>query len=490
MSQTPDVLQLDGLAQAEQIRSGAIGAIELVDTAIARIEALNPVLNSVVIERFERARAEARRVRAGDRAAFTGVPVLLKDLGQEIRGMRQTDGSRAVVMQRARHDSHLAASYRRAGMIFLGKTSSPEFGNHSTTEPVAHGPCRNPWDTARTAGGSSGGSAAAVAARLVAVAGASDGAGSIRIPASCCGVFGLKPTRGRIANTADTLLGLSTNHSITRSVRDSAALLDVSSGPVQGAPYSLVPPPRPFLAEAGAEPDELRIATSVIHPTGARVHPDCVSATDAAAALLTGLGHRVEEASPDFDVTAMTHSMLDIWATANASAHDGLTTALGRAIEPHELESTTWELIEHARGLSADQLARSRDHVQAAGSQIARFFERYDLWLTPTLAQPPLPLGELNQSLGSAAAWWEYDLEFNPWNPVANISGSPAASLPLHWNERDLPIGSMLTAGFGEEAKLIRVCSQLERAKPWADRAPSVKMQDPRPDKPAVITRA
>jgi amidase len=472
-------LELDGLSQAELVRAGSVSAAELVDASIRRIEALNPTLNCVVIERFAEAREEAARVDAagGSGGPFAGVPTLLKDCGQEIAGVVQIDGSRAHLPEPAAHDSSFAACYRRAGMILLGKTSSPEFGNTSTAEPVVHGPCRNPWATALTAGGSSGGAAAAVASRMVAVGGASDGGGSIRIPSSCCGVYGLKPTRGRISpapQAGDTLFGLATNHAITRSVRDSAALLDVSSGPVPGDTYWLPPPARPFRNEAGTDPGQLRIGMSTSHPTGADVHPDCIAATEHTARLLGALGHTIKDGAPQFDTTAMTTSMRDVWAVGNAVWHDYLAAALGRALAPEELEPTTWELIEHGGRLSSADLARALDHLEAAAWQIAAFFEKCDLWLTPTLAQPPLPLGELKRSVGSAAGWWNYDLAFNPWNPIANISGSPAASLPLYWNRDGLPIGTMLTAPFAAEARLISVSAQLEQAEPWAGRIPNI----------------
>jgi amidase len=478
-----ELLALDGLAQAELVRGRQVGAVELVDAAISRIEALNPILNCVVVERYEKARADAERVDGGEGpdGAFSGVPVLMKDLGQQIAGVVQFDGSRAHMSEPAGSDSRLAAAYRRAGVILVGKTSSPEFGNHSTAEPVVHGPCRNPWSTALTTGGSSGGSAAAVAARMVAVGGASDGAGSIRIPASCCGVYGLKPTRGRISpapQAGETLFGLATEHAVTRSVRDSAALLDASSGPVLGDAHWLAPPTRRFLDEIGADRSPLRIGMSTSHPTGADVHTDCVAATEHTAGLLSALGHRIEDAAPKFDVSAMVTSMLDVWATGNAAWHDALADALGRPLEPEELEPTTWELVDHGRRLTAVGLSRALDHLEAAAWQIASFFERYDLWLTPTLAQPPAPLGELNRSVGSAAGWWEYDNEFNPWNPIANICGSPAASLPLFWNDAGLPIGTMLTAPFGGEPVLISVSAQLEQADPWADRVPDVVAND------------
>jgi Asp-tRNA(Asn)/Glu-tRNA(Gln) amidotransferase A subunit family amidase len=312
---------------------------------------------------------------------------------------------------------------------------------------------------------------------MVAIAGASDGAGSIRIPASCCGVFGLKPSRGRITSSphpGDALFGLATGHALTRSVRDSAALLDISSGSMPGDYWSAPKPARPFADEVGADTGCLRIAVSTKHLTGAAVHRDCVTATERTAELLTRLGHRVEEGDPAFEISAMTHSMLDLWATGNVAAQVEIAGSLERELAVDELEPTTWELIEHARRLTVTDLVRARENLQAAAWRIAEFFERYDLWLTPTLAQPPLPLGELNRSVGTAAGWWEYDLAFNPWNPVANIAGCPSASLPLYWSPDGLPIGSLLTAGYAQEATLIRVCAQLEEAQPWDDRAPAV----------------
>jgi len=456
-----------------------VSAVELADAAISRIEALNPILNCVVLERFAQAREEAAAIDADPAAEgpLRGVPVLLKDSGQQIEGVVQIEGSRAHLPEPAERDSNLAARYRRAGMILLGKTNSPEFANHSTTEPVVHGPCRNPWATGLTTGGSSGGAAAAVAARVVAAAGASDGAGSIRIPASCCGVYGLKPTRGRISSApapGDTLFGLATVHAVTRSVRDSAALLDISSGPVAGDPHWLAPAEVAFLDAVGADPGPLRIGMSTSHPVDADVHPDCVAATEHTAELLSRLGHRIEEAAPRFDTSAMTRSMLDVWAVGNAGWHDALSAGLGRRLEADELEPTTWELVEHGARLSAVDLARALEHLEAAAWQIAAFFETYDLWLTPTLAQPPAPLGELNRSVGSAVGWWDYDNAFNPWNPIANISGSPAASLPMYWNSDGVPIGTMLTGRFGEEAILLSVSAQLEEAEPWGGRVPEV----------------
>jgi len=464
-----NLLQIDALAQAELIRSGEITALELVEAAVERMHEINPTVNCVVIDLSERARVAAAALAGEDRAAarlLAGVPILLKDLGQQVAGVRQTDGSRALRHAVADRDSCLAARYRRAGTILLGKTSSPEFGNHSTTEPVLYGPCRNPWNPTRTAGGSSGGAAAAVAAGVVAAAGASDGAGSIRIPASCCGVFGLKPSRGRISSApyaAGVRFGLAASHVITRSVRDSAAFLDIAAGPTPGDPYWPPAPAQPFLRAVETEPRRLRIALSAQSPLGGPVDPGCARAAEQTAALLAELGHHIEIAAPEFELTAVTEGMLALWAASNASSHAAIVHELGRPLEPSELEPTTWELVEYGQRLGAVDIQHALGQLQTAAWQIAEFFDRYDVWLTPTVAQQPPPLGELNRALGSAQAWWAYDLEFNPWNPIANLTGQPSASLPLHWTSDGLPVGSLITGGYADEVTVLQLASQLER---------------------------
>ncbi len=470
-----EVLDRDAGDQAAAVRGGELSCAELIEATIRRIESLNPEFNCVVAERFDAALQEAHEF--DERGVFSGplagVPVLLKDLGQQVSGLAQTDGSRAERSGPPTVDSALVARYREGGLIPLGKTTSPEFGNHSTSEPVVHGPARNPWDVRRTAGGSSGGSGSAVAARMIPVAGASDGAGSIRIPASCCGVFGLKPSRGRvaIANSNGQLAQLAVTHAISRSVRDSATLLDLASTPNPGGTVSLPLPRVPFSMKAG-DPGNLRIAITTEHTFGLPVDADCILAAERTAELLTSLGHRVEAGTPIFKHSTITDPMLTLWATANLDGKRAFEESLGRPLRRDELEETTWELVEHAEHLSNADLARAGEQLAAASDQIAKFFERYDLWLTPTLAQAPPLLGVLNRSVGSAAGWWNYDLEFNPWCPVANISGSPSASLPLDVNGDGLPIGSMLTAAYGQESLLLLVCAQLEAASPWADRRP------------------
>jgi amidase len=457
------------------VRRKEISAVELVEAAIARIEAVNPTLNSVVTPLFEEALAAARRpLPAGPLA---GVPFLLKDLGTGQAGVLQTGGSRALRDYRPAVDNPIVTSYRKAGLIILGRTSTPEFGNHSTTEPILFGPTLNPWALDRTVGGSSGGSAAAVAAGMVPAASGGDGAGSIRIPASCCGVFGLKPSRGRASRSpaGEEIGGFNVRHAITRSVRDSAALLDAIAGPVPGDPYYATPPARPYLKEMNHMPRRKRIAWSDRAPLGTAVDPECVAAVRDTAKLLESLGHNVEEAAPEFDAEVMIGPMVLIWAVGNLEDATDAERILGRPLRPDELEETTWELVEHGKRFSALDVFRAVGELSAAARSIAPFFEKYDAWLTPTLARPPEKLDVLNRSQGgSAEAWWRFDCEFNAFNPMANITGQPAMSVPLHWTPSGLPVGSLITGRFGAEAALFRLASQLEQARPWAHRVPPV----------------
>jgi amidase len=467
-----DLARLDAIGQADLVRHGEVTAVELVEAAIERIEALNPTINAVVTRLFESAREEARRPLPP--GPFSGVPFLLKDLGAGQESVPQTAGSRAFRDFRPASDSPLVSAYRAAGLIIVGRTNTPEFGNHSTTEPVLFGPTLNPWDLGRTVGGSSGGSAAAVAAGMVPAASAGDGAGSIRIPASCCGVFGLKTSRGRVSRApgGEEIGGFSVRHAITRTVRDSAALLDVIAGPVAGDPYFATPPERPYLEEVGRSPGRLRIAWSDRAPLGTAVDPECVVAVRQTAELLASLGHEVEEAAPTFDAEVMIGPMVVVWAVGNLEEATEAERILGRPLEPDDLEDTTWELVEHGRRFSALDLVRAVGELGAAARAIGPFFEVYDAWLTPTLARPPERLGVLNRSQGGAEEWWRFDCEFNAWNPMANVTGQPAMSLPLRWTDGGLPIGSLITGRYGHEATLLRLAGQLEGARPWADRIP------------------
>jgi amidase len=366
--------------------------------------------------------------------------------------------------------------------VILGKTATPEFGNHSTAEAVLWGPTRNPWDLTRTTGGSSGGSGAAVASGMVPAAHGNDGAGSIRIPSSCCGLVGLKPTRGRNswAPLGDALSGVAMEHVLTRSVRDSAAILDATAGWSPGDPSIAPLPERPFADEVGREPGRLRIAWTATPPfDGVAVDPACGAAVRDTAALLTTLGHEVDEAAPVFDGESLIEPFARVWAIANADSHRSVVRHLRREPEADELEETTWELIDYARRFDAVDLLDALATLAATSRAIGPFFETYDVWLTPTLARPPEPLGVLNRSRGGAVAWWRFDCSFNPWNPIANLTGQPAMSLPLSMTDDGLPIGVLLAGRFGDESTLFRLAGQLEAARPWRDRRPPIHAAAP-----------
>ena len=470
-----DVAFLDATAQADLVRRKEVKPIELVDAAIDRIERLNPTLNAVVTPMYDIARKAASG--ALPDGPFAGVPFLLKDLLVEYAGVRMTEGSAFLRDYVSEQDTELVARYKRAGLIVVGKTNTPEFGILCTTEPHLFGPAHNPWDTSRTAGGSSGGSAAAVAAGIVAMAHGNDGGGSIRIPASCCGLFGLKPTRGRNPlgpDFGDMFSGLVAEHAITRSVRDSAALLDATSGPDVGDPYWAPPPERPYLQEVGADTGRLRIAVTTQAVTDAQVHPDCVAAVRDAAALCADLGHEVLEATPAVDGQIVAQAFITLWSAGCAWTVDDWALRSGRTPTPDLFEPLTWALQETGRQRSASAYLLALQDLQRLSRDAARFFVDYDVWLTPTLAEPPVPLGTFDsppenplQGLLRAGA-------YVPFTPICNITGQPAMSVPLYWNGDGLPVGSHFIARFGDEATLFRLAAQLEQARPWADRRPPV----------------
>ena len=448
--------------------------MELVDAAIARIERLNPRLNAVVTPMFEQARAAA--VGATPSGPFGGVPFLLKDLGAEYAGTPMTEGSAFLHGHYVSPvDTELVARLRRAGLICLGKTNTPEFGILPTTEPRVLGPCRNPWDLGRTTGGSSGGSAAAVAAGLVPLAHANDGGGSIRIPASCCGVFGLKPTRARNPlgpHFGDMFSGLVAEHAVTRSVRDSAALLDATAGPDVGDPYWAPPPARPFLQEVGVDPGQLRIAFTAEASNQAEVHPDCVEAAREAARLCASLGHEVVEAAPVLDGDALTHGFITLWSSGCAWTIDDWQRRTGRVPSPELFEPLTWTLAEMGRANSGPEYLWAVQELQLAARVVGRFFADFDVWLTPTLSEPPVPLGSFEATEDDPLFGLRRSAAFVPFTPIANVTGQPAMSIPLHWNAAGLPIGVHFTGRFGEESTLFRLAAQLEAARPWAGRRP------------------
>ena len=478
-TQSGELVGYDALGLAELVRTKEVQPIELVDLAIARIEALNPKLNAIVTPMY----AEARKAALGPipGGPFHGVPFLVKDLGARVAGVRMTSGSKALAGFVPDSDSELVIRHRRAGLLAVGKTNTPEFGLTPTTEPELFGPARNPWDLGRTTGGSSGGSAAAAAARIVPLAHANDGGGSIRIPASCCGIFGLKPTRARNPlgpDVGDVMSGLVVEHAVSLSVRDSAALLDATAGQDAGAPYAAPPKARPFLDEVSAEPGRLRIAFSTKRPDGTEVHPDCAAAVTEAASLLESLGHRVEEASPPVDAVAAQEAFAAIWWSGTASTIELLAGLFGHPPEREMYEPLTWETYWRGKAIPAWRYLHAVAQMHALGRLMARFHEKYELWLTPCLGEPPPKLGELQPSDSGDSLDFDAHLrkvfDFVPFTGLANMTGQPAMSVPLYWNKAGLPIGVHFFAPFGEEATLFRVAGQLERARAWMNRLPPV----------------
>ena len=468
-----DYARHDATALAALVRDKSVTPLELVDSAIGLIEKHNPALNAVVWTMFDRARATARTAPVA--GPFGGVPFLLKDILGAMEGVPTRDGSRVNPGVPAAQNSELVNRFLKAGLIPLGKTNVPEFGLVGTTESKLYGPARNPWNTAHSTGGSSGGSAAAVASGMVPVAHANDGGGSIRIPASCCGLVGLKPTRGRNPlgpDFGDMYGGLIHEHIVSRSVRDTAAMLDVTSGPDLGDPYYAPPAPASFLAASQVAPKGLRIAVTRTHPDGRPLHPDCVAAVDAAAALCESLGHHVEEARPDMSFDALTMPFFTVWASGVAMQIDALIAQHGGAADLDHLEGLTLGLYQMGQQISGAQYMAALVAFQHNARVIARWQRAYDMWLTPTLGTPPMPIGTMNFDLTDPMAVYAPVLDYTPFTPIQNGGGEPAINLPLHWNADGLPIGVQFAGRFGDDAGLLALATQLEQAARWRDRVP------------------
>jgi amidase/6-aminohexanoate-cyclic-dimer hydrolase len=463
----------DGLGLASLIRRGEVGAAEVLEAAMAAVEACNHEINAVVSRLYDQARAAiAAGLPAGP---FSGVPYLLKDLGAHYRGAVTSYGGSLFKDFVVDHDSEITARLKRAGLVIFGKTNTPELGLASSTEPRLFGPTRNPWSLSHSAGGSSGGSAAAVAAGMVPMAHATDGGGSIRIPASVCGLFGLKPTRARNPMGPDQgegWGGASVGHAVTRTVRDSAALLDVTSGPDLGDPYWAPPPARPFLEEVGRDPGQLRIALTTTPWNGQAVDPECAEAARAAARLCAGLGHHVEEASPVVDAGALGAANLVIIGANLRVALEVRATALGRELSESDVERVTWTRAMHGHTARAADYARAIGVVHRTGRQVAPFFQRFDVLLTPTMCRPPHPLGVIDMMTTDEAAYTQAVLGTIAFTSLWNACGNPAMSVPLAWSRAGLPLGVQFVGRFGDEATLLRLAAQLETVQPWADRRP------------------
>ncbi len=471
-------MRYDATALADMVAKKEVTARELLACASRRSEAVNPQINAMVYPEYERA---AQSIKAGlAPGPFAGVPFPLKNLYAFAKGYPVTNGSRAYQDGRANADNTYVARCRAAGLVLIGMTNSSELGLNVSTEPAAYGPTRNPWNLAYSAGGSSGGAAAAVAAGIVPMAHATDGGGSIRIPASMCGLIGLKPSRARMPTgpvIGEGWNGLATQHVVCRSMRDAARCLDATHGPEPGDPYTCPAPARRFADEVGADPGRLRIAFMPESVYGMPVHPDCTAAVRQTAQLLETLGHHVEEATPAVDADALAWAHYVIISANLRSALDHLGRTRKRPVTPDEVEPQTWSFAEQGTQFRAADLAGAITAMHMAGRIFGRFMEQFDVLLSPTIAAPPPPIGHLDTSLPDEM-FTERIAPYVAFTKFYNAMGCPAISLPLHMNEQGLPIGVMFGARFGDEATLIRLASQIEQARPWFEQWPVVETAD------------
>ena len=486
----------DAMGLAELVKKGEVNAAELCAEAIQRIEKANPTLNAVVTPMFGQGlKTAAEHIPEGP---FSGVPLLLKDLHFAYAGVPMASGCKALKDYVPNQDCEIVTRFKKSGAVIIGKTNTPEFGLLGVTEPELFGPCRNPWNTDHTSGGSSGGSAAAVAARLVPMASGGDGGGSIRIPSAYCGLFGLKPSRGRNPSGPDhgsVWQGAVQNHVLTRSVRDSAAMLDATQGTDIGAPYEIRPPKRSYLEEVTTKPGKLKIAFNTKSPIGTEVHPECVKSVENTAHLLEAMGHQVDEAAPDIDGLGLAKGYLAMYFGEMAADIDGLSSDLKRKAGPKDVEALTYTLGLLGKSFSSGYLVQALRGWDHAARIMGQFFTKYDLYLTPTTAHPPAKIGELKPKpiemvlmkvVNTLKAGWflratgivetlaEKSLERTPFTQLANLCGLPAMSVPLYWTPEGLPLGSQFIGPFGNEAVLFRLAGQLEKVQPWFEKKPEM----------------
>ena len=467
----------DAVGLARLVANGETTPVELLEAALVRAEALNPRLNALVHLMPEVAR---RLIGDGLPAGpLRGVPFLLKDLGAEAIDFPASNGSRLLAGTVYPADSEIYLRLRRAGLVAFGRTTTPEGGIGPATEAAVYGvPTRNPWDLTRTPGGSSGGAGAAVAAGIAPAAHGSDGGGSIRIPASCCGLFGMKPTRGRLPDgpyAGEGWAGMATDGFLTRSVRDTAVLLDATAGADLGAPYWAPPLAGSLRAAATRPPPRLRIAFTAASPSGEAIDPECCAAVEGAALLLAELGHNVEEAAPVLDLMTMMRAWTRIVACGTALWVDRKLQARGRPLADGELEPVARGACVLAARLSGADYLAAVETVHAFGRHLARFFLGHDALLTATLAEPPAAIGRFRHvsedfedyRLGPLGV-----LPYSPFTAIFNASGQPAASLPLHWTADGLPVGIQIATAFGADELLLSLAAEIEAARPWFDRRP------------------
>lgn len=469
-----DYAARDGLALGQLVRDREVSPTELVEAAITLIERLNPQLNAVIHKVYDYARHEA----AGPvgTGAFAGVPFLLKELATQWAGMPLTNASRYLKDQVAPADMEVVTRIKRAGFILVGKSNAPENGWSISTEPVLYGRTHNPWRSDVTPGGSSGGAGSAVAARLVPVAEASDGAGSIRVPAANCGLVGLKPSRGRVTLGpvfVDYWYGGAYLFCVSRTVRDTAAYLDAVAGAMAGDPYTPPASDDPWLERAARAPGPLRIAFTTRPPDGSPIHDEAVAAVRSMAALLDGMGHQVEEHDLAFDAATAWRVYTNMAAVQTAGMFEALAPFVGRPVTPQDVEPLTWAVIERGRSIGGTRHAAEIEQVRALGRGLVQELLPYDVLLTPTLTQPPRPFGYFDMTMTDYDAYnarWTDSVFLFPFN----LSGLPALSLPTHWTADGLPMGTQFVGRYGDEATLLQLATQIEAAQPWIGRKPPV----------------
>ncbi len=464
----------DAIGLAELISKREITALELLAAVGQRVERFNPALNAFAALFFERAESQ---IRTGlPTGPLSGVPFALKDIHLRLAGTKTTFGSRVFTEYTPVTNSTLVDRYIAAGLVIFGKTTTPEFGLTTTTESVLYGQTRNPWNLERSSGGSSGGASAVVASGILPAAHGSDGGGSIRIPASCCGLFGLKPTRSRVPlgpTAFEGWNGLGVHHVLTRSVRDSAALLDATAGAEPGSPFFSPPPASSFLSEVGKEPGKLRVALVSEPYAGSPLDPECRRAVTDAAKLCESLGHRVEEAALPIDTDLLGDTYVTIFRVSVARLVEDGSLELGRPVTEGDVEPLTWATAQKGNRVTSIDYSRAIATSHQFGLTMARFMEKYDVILSPTLGKPPVKLGLLSPSPPDLEQYGRDVKEFSPFTLLYNVTGQPSMSVPLHWTGDGLPVGVMFSARFGDEATLFRLGSQLEKARPWAGRRPA-----------------
>ncbi len=464
----------DALGLAELVRTKAVSPAELLTVALRHAEEAQLRVNcfSALFPDMARTQIEAGL----PDGPFRGVPFVLKDLGAALKGAPLTQGSRAFKNYVSDTDATLTARYKKAGLVIFGQTTTPEFGGTTTTESLLFGDTRNPWNLERIAGGSSGGAAASVAAGVVPIAHASDGGGSIRVPAACCGLFGLKPSRGRMPmgpNRTEGWGGFSINHAISRSVRDSAALLDATHGIETGSRYDAPQPERPYLEEVGRDPGKLRIALWRKSANGTLPDADAQAGLDRTVKLLLSLGHEVEEAEPEMDGPAVAATLSNMVAAHLTASVDLYGEQRGQPVGKDELEAVTWAMMQNARSLTAIQMARNEVTIQLAAIAYGEMMKRFDVTLSPTIMRKPDKLGVLSLSPKDMGGFIQAITTFPAHCAFYNQTGAPAMSVPLHWTDDGLPLGMMFGAAYGNESVLYRLAGQLEQAQPWFDRRPA-----------------